>query len=97
MLLIPEAVITFFISSGFFHAFKWTSPESCPPLVSILILGFVFYKGIRLWQRRNEVVQLRFATAALEYMPVDINGVGRGRGASILTMYFRTNDFPELH
>ncbi|SDE87721.1 hypothetical protein SAMN05216464_110153 [Mucilaginibacter pineti] len=90
LILFPVGVLAFFIYSGFLQRFKWTSPESYPPLLSILILGFVLYKGVRLWMRRNEVVQLRFTTAGIEYMPVDISGVGRGRGASIVTMYFKT-------
>lgn len=90
MILLSSGVIAFMASCGFFQDFKWTATDNYPPLVSILIFAFILYNGIKLWSRRNEVVQLKFTPTGVEYMPVDVKGVGRGRGVSVLSMYFRT-------
>ncbi|QXU44158.1 hypothetical protein [Pedobacter sp. D749] len=87
MVLIPGMVVAMFFV-GFLQVFKWTNPEIYPLLISLPFFWFVLYKGIRLWMRRNEVVQLRFDITGIEYMPVDVSRVGRGRGASIVSMYF---------
>jgi hypothetical protein len=90
MILLSAAVITLLGVGGVLQKFRWTLIESYPPLIPLLVFCFIFFKGIQLWTRRNEVVQLRLSDAGLDYMPVDVNGVGRGRAVSILTMYFRT-------
>ena len=91
MILLSAAVMTTIIYPAFLDATSQSNTAYIFLILLLILFGYVCWKGVELFLRRNHVIQLRLTRTSIQYLPVDVKGSGRGRGFSILTMYFRKN------
>lgn len=88
MTVLPFMMMVFFLKS-IFDGGSLSVPSLIIGMVILLVFSPVFFFGIKLFQRRNNVVQLKIDKDGIECFPINIYGVGRGNGVVILSMYFR--------
>jgi len=88
MTVLPAMMMVLFLKS----IFEGGTPSVSSLIVRmgmLLLFSPVVFFGIKLFQRRNNVVQLKIDKDGIECFPIDIYGGGRGTGVVILSMYFR--------